>query len=58
MTEAEDMLADYHALGFTLGPHPLALLRKRLAAARISICVITRSLPVSVGPSAPVATFI
>ena len=35
-TQAEDMLADYHALGFTLGPHPLALLRKRLAAARIS----------------------
>ena len=34
-TEAEDMLADYRALGFTLGRHPLALLRQRLAAARV-----------------------
>jgi error-prone DNA polymerase len=34
-TEAEDMFADYRALGFTLGRHPLALLRERLAAARI-----------------------
>ncbi|MDQ2639285.1 MAG: OB-fold nucleic acid binding domain-containing protein [Pseudomonadota bacterium] len=34
-TEAEDLLADYRALGFTLGRHPLALLRERLSAARI-----------------------
>jgi error-prone DNA polymerase len=34
-TEAEDMLADYRALGFTLGRHPLALLRERLAAGRV-----------------------
>jgi error-prone DNA polymerase len=30
-TEAEDMLADYRALGFTLGRHPLAHLRERLS---------------------------
>lgn len=34
-TEAEDIVADYQALGFTLGRHPLALLRDRLQAARI-----------------------
>jgi error-prone DNA polymerase len=34
-TEAEDILADYRALGFTLGRHPLALLRGQLAAARV-----------------------
>jgi error-prone DNA polymerase len=34
-TEAEDMFADYRALGFTLGRHPLALLRKRFSAARV-----------------------
>jgi error-prone DNA polymerase len=34
-TEAEDLFADYRALGFTLGRHPLALLRERLAAARV-----------------------
>jgi error-prone DNA polymerase len=34
-TEAEDLLADYRALGFTLGRHPLALLRGRLARARV-----------------------
>jgi error-prone DNA polymerase len=34
-TEAEDLFADYRALGFTLGRHPLALLRGRLAAARV-----------------------
>jgi error-prone DNA polymerase len=35
-TEAEDLLADYRALGFTLGRHPLALLRERLTRVRIS----------------------
>jgi error-prone DNA polymerase len=34
-TEAENIIADYRALGFTLGRHPLALLRERLQAARI-----------------------
>jgi error-prone DNA polymerase len=31
-TEAEDIVADYRHIGFTLGRHPLALLRKKLAA--------------------------
>ncbi|MDZ7750465.1 MAG: error-prone DNA polymerase [Gammaproteobacteria bacterium] len=31
-TEGEDMVADYAALGLTLGRHPLALVRERLAA--------------------------
>jgi error-prone DNA polymerase len=34
-TEAEDMMADYRSLGFTLGRHPLALLRERLARWRV-----------------------
>jgi error-prone DNA polymerase len=34
-TEFEDMEADYRALGFTLGRHPLALLREGLAADRV-----------------------
>jgi error-prone DNA polymerase len=34
-TEAEDIFADYSALGFTLGRHPLALLRSQLTAARV-----------------------
>ncbi len=35
-TEGEDIVADYRALGLTLGRHPLALLRERLAAEHIS----------------------
>lgn len=31
-TVGEDLVADYHTLGTTLGPHPLALLRPRLRA--------------------------
>jgi error-prone DNA polymerase len=31
-SEGEDIVADYRALGFTLGRHPLALLRPRLSA--------------------------
>ena len=31
-TEGEDIVADYAALGLTLGRHPLALLRRRLTA--------------------------
>ncbi len=34
-TEAEDLLADYRALGFTLGRHPLALLRQRFERVRV-----------------------
>jgi len=34
-TEVEDLQADYRALGFTLGRHPLALLREQLAAAQV-----------------------
>jgi error-prone DNA polymerase len=34
-TEGEDIVADYFALGFTLGRHPLALLRGQLSAARV-----------------------
>ncbi|HEY8521200.1 MAG TPA: error-prone DNA polymerase [Gammaproteobacteria bacterium] len=34
-SEAEDIAADYRHLGLTLGRHPLALLRGRLAALRI-----------------------
>ncbi len=33
-TVAEDLVADYATLGTTLGPHPLALLRRQLAARR------------------------
>lgn len=35
-TEAEDMVADYQATGLTLGRHPMAMLRDRLNAARVS----------------------
>jgi error-prone DNA polymerase len=34
-TEAEGIVADYRSLGFTLGRHPLALLRDRLLAGQI-----------------------
>jgi len=33
-TEAENIVGDYHALGLTLGRHPLALLRPRLTKQR------------------------
>ncbi len=33
-TVAQDLVADYATLGTTLGPHPLALLRNKLAAKR------------------------
>ncbi len=33
-SEAQEIVADYARLGFTLGRHPLALLRERLAAMR------------------------
>jgi error-prone DNA polymerase len=34
--EAEELVADYASLGFTLGRHPLALLRARLARMRLA----------------------
>ncbi len=34
-TEGQDIVADYTSLGFTLGRHPLSLLRPRLAKMRI-----------------------
>jgi len=34
-TEGEDIAADYRSLGLTLGRHPLALLRSRLAERRV-----------------------
>ncbi len=40
-TEGRDIVADYRALGFTLGRHPLALLRARLGRAGL---VTTRDL--------------
>ncbi len=36
ITEGEDIVADYQSFGFTLGRHPLALLRKQLGAKRIA----------------------
>ena len=35
-TEGEDVVEDYRSLGLTLGRHPLALLRPRLAARRLT----------------------
>jgi len=35
-TEGEDLIADYGSLGLTLGRHPLALLRPRLARMRLA----------------------
>ena len=35
-TEGEDIVADYRSLGLTLGRHPLALLRARLSARRVT----------------------
>jgi error-prone DNA polymerase len=44
-TEAEDLIADYRALGFTLGRHPLALLRDRLARTRIRTAAELHDIP-------------
>jgi len=35
-TEGEDLIADYSSLGLTLGRHPLALLRRRLARMQLA----------------------
>jgi error-prone DNA polymerase len=43
--EGEDIVADYASLGFTLGRHPLALLRSQLAAQRFITAAELRALP-------------
>ena len=43
--EAEDTLADYRALGLTLGRHPLALLRGELAAFRVQPAAVLHDYP-------------
>ncbi|ATE59597.1 error-prone DNA polymerase [Thauera sinica] len=44
-TEAEDLRADYARLGFTLGRHPLALLRAELAVLRFLSAAEVASAP-------------
>lgn len=44
-SEAEDLLADYRALGLSLGRHPLALLRDALAAFRVQPAAVLRGYP-------------
>ncbi len=41
---AEDLVADYHTLGLTLGPHPLALLREQLRKMRFCTAEQSRAL--------------
>jgi error-prone DNA polymerase len=43
--EGENLVADYASLGLTLGRHPLALLRPRLAAMRLATSEEIRALP-------------
>ena len=44
-TEGENLIADYSSLGFTLGRHPLALLRPRLERLRFACAEAIRALP-------------
>lgn len=44
-TEGEDIVADYASLGFTLGRHPLALLRPRLARMEMKSAAELRASP-------------
>jgi error-prone DNA polymerase len=44
-SEGEDLIADYSSLGLTLGRHPLALLRPRLAAQRMRTAAELKGLP-------------
>jgi error-prone DNA polymerase len=44
-SEAENLVADYASLGLTLGRHPLALLRRRLARMRFSTAAELHALP-------------
>jgi error-prone DNA polymerase len=43
--EGEDIVADYASLGFTLGRHPVAMLRERLARQRMSTAAELKELP-------------
>jgi error-prone DNA polymerase len=43
--EVGDMLADYRALGLTLGRHPLALLRPELAAFKVQPAAVLHGYP-------------
>jgi error-prone DNA polymerase len=43
--EGEDVTADYRSLGFTLGRHPLALLRPRLRRMRLASAAELAALP-------------
>jgi error-prone DNA polymerase len=44
-TEAQDLLADYRALGLTLGRHPLALLRAQLDEFKVQPAAVLRGYP-------------
>jgi error-prone DNA polymerase len=44
-SEGNDLVADYASLGLTLGRHPLALLRPRLARMRLAAAEDVRRLP-------------
>ncbi|MFN0302713.1 MAG: error-prone DNA polymerase, partial [Burkholderiales bacterium] len=44
-TEGEELIADYASVGFSLGRHPLALLRKRLEAMRLSSATDIQAMP-------------
>jgi error-prone DNA polymerase len=44
-SEADDMLADYRALGLTLNRHPLALLRDQLAQFKVQPAAVLRGYP-------------
>lgn len=44
-SEVEDTLADYRALGLTLGRHPLALLRQELTAFKVQPAAVLKTYP-------------
>ena len=44
-SEGDGLVADYRSLGLTLGRHPLALLRSRLARMRLATAADVRRLP-------------
>ncbi len=44
-SEVDAMLADYRALGLTLGRHPLALLRQELAAFKVQPAAVLKDYP-------------
>ncbi len=44
-TEGEELIADYASIGFSLGRHPLALLRDRLQALRLSTASDIQAMP-------------